>query len=258
MQVVILAAGRGKRMNHLTKNNAKPMLRIKSRPVLEYKIDALPSEIKEIVFIVGYYREQIMDHFKNNYKGRKITYVTQNKLNGTGGALHLAKSILKDKFLVIMGDDLYHKQDIKKMLKHNFAVLGYEVDDPSKFGVIKKDKKGNVLEIVEKPKNSKNKLANTGVYVLNKDFFKYDLVSIGNGEFGLPQTLVTMSKNHPIKVEKARIWHPIGCPEDLEKAEKIIHKFGVKIDNSKEQKKKNKNKIVKIKTTKNGRKKYSK
>lgn len=240
MQVVILAAGKGTRMNHLTKNNAKPMLKIYGRPVLEYKIDALPKEIKEIVFVVGYYREQIMNHFKNNYKGRKITYIIQENLNGTGGAVHLAKGMLQDKFLVLMGDDLYHKQDIKKLLKHKLAVLVCEVDDPSKFGIVEKDKKGNVIKIIEKPKHSKNRLANVGAFVLNKDFFKYDLVSVGNGEFGLPQTLAAMSKDYPIKVEKARIWQPIGCPKDLEKAEKVLHKFGVKIEKPKKEKSTNK------------------
>jgi bifunctional UDP-N-acetylglucosamine pyrophosphorylase/glucosamine-1-phosphate N-acetyltransferase len=236
-------------MHHLTKNNAKPMLRIKGRPVLEYKIDALPSEIKEIIFIVGYYREQIMDHFKKNYKGRKITYVIQEKLNGTGGALHLAKSILKDKFLVLNGDDLYHKQDIKKMFKHKLAILACPVEDPSRFGIVKTDRRGNVLEIIEKPKRPKSNLANTGAYVLNKDFFKYDLVSIGNGEFGLPQTLVTMAKDCPIKCEKARIWCPIGKPEDLEKAEKVLHKFGVKIKKDKKEvlKKSNKPRAIRKK-----------
>ncbi len=236
MQVVILAAGRGKRMNHLTKNNAKPMLKIYGRPVLEYKIDALPKEIKEIIFVVGYYREQIMNHFKKNYKGRKITYVIQDKLNGTGGAIHLCKGILEDKFLVLMGDDLYHKQDIKKMLKHKLSILACPVEDPSRFGIVKTDKKGNVIEIVEKPKRPQSNLANTGAYVLNKDFFKYDLVSIGNGEFGLPQTLVKMAKDCPIKCEKARIWHPIGKPEDLEEAENVLGKFGVRIEKQQEKK----------------------
>lgn len=236
MQVVILAAGKGKRMNHLTKNQAKPMLMIKGRPVLEYKIDALPSEIKEIVFVVGYYREQIMNHFRHNYKGRKITYIIQEKLNGTGGALHLCKSILDDKFLVLMGDDLYHKQDIKKMLKHKLSILACPVDEPSRFGIVKTDKRGNVVEIVEKPKRPQSNLANTGAYVLNKNFFKYDLVNIGNGEFGLPQTLVKMAKDCPIKCEKARIWQPIGKPEDLEKAEKVLGKFGVRIENIKQKK----------------------
>jgi len=225
MQVVILAAGRRKRMQDLTDGVAKPMLKIKGKPILEHKIDALPKEVTEIVFVIGYYGEQIMNYFKRYFKGRKVTYVFQTKLNGTGGALFLARSVLRDKFLVMMGDDLYHKKDIKKLLKHELAVLGREVEDTKKFGIIKTNKKGHMIDVVEKPKRSKDKLANTGVYVMNKKIFDYDLVPIGGGEFGLPQTLAKMAEKHPVKVEKATIWHAIGNPKDLIEAEKVIHKF---------------------------------
>jgi bifunctional UDP-N-acetylglucosamine pyrophosphorylase/glucosamine-1-phosphate N-acetyltransferase len=247
MQVVILAAGRGKRMQDLTKGMSKPMLKIKGKPILEHKINMLPKEIDEIVFVIGYYGEHIMNHFKKYFNGRRVTYVFQTNLNGTGGALFLARSILKDKFLVMMGDDLYHKKDLKKLLRHDLAVLGREVDDPSKFGIIKTNSKGNMIEIIEKPKRSKDKLANTGVYILNKKIFDYELVPIGGGEFGLPQTMAKMAKEYPVKVEAATIWHAIGSPNDLAEAEKIIHKFEEKLKTVKNIKIAKKVKTVKAK-----------
>jgi bifunctional UDP-N-acetylglucosamine pyrophosphorylase/glucosamine-1-phosphate N-acetyltransferase len=225
MQAVILAAGRGKRMKHLTQATTKPMLKIKGKPLLEHKINALPKKIKEIIFIIGYHGDHILSHFKRYFAGRRIIYVVQTDINGTGGALHLAKSILRDKFLVIMGDDLYHKKDLEKLLEHDLAILGYEVADSSQFGIIKTDKRGNMTDVIEKPKRSKHKLANTGAYVINKKFFEYELVSIGKGEFGLPQTLAKMSRDYKIKVEKAKAWHPIGSPDDLKKAEEVLHLF---------------------------------
>lgn len=225
MQVVILAAGNGKRMGNLTKKVPKPMLKIKGKPILEHKINALPKEIDEVVLVIGYQGGQIMNYFKKSFGGRKIQYFFQKELNGTGGALHLVKSVLNDRFLVMMGDDLYHKRDVRKMMKHELAVLAHAVDNPGNFGVLKANRKGYLVDIVEKSKNSKNQLVNAALYALTREFFEYDLVSIGQGEFGLPQTLVKMAGKHRIKVEKATLWHPIGFPEDLEKAEKIIHKF---------------------------------
>jgi bifunctional UDP-N-acetylglucosamine pyrophosphorylase/glucosamine-1-phosphate N-acetyltransferase len=201
------------------------MLFLKGKPILEHKISALPKRIKEVIFIVGYHSGHILAHFKRYWGGRRIIYVFQTNLNGTGGALHLAKSILKDKFLVLMGDDLYHKKDLEELIKNDLGVLGYEVDDPSQFGVIRTDKSGHMVEVIEKPKKSKYKLANTGVYMLNKKFFDYDLVPISDTEFGLPQTMAQMARDHKIKVTKARGWHPIGNPEDLKKAEEVLHKF---------------------------------
>ncbi len=225
MQAVILAAGKGKRMGKLTATTSKPMLKLKGKPILEYKINALPKKIKEIIFIVGYHSMHIISHFKNYYNGRRIIYVFQSDLNGTGGALHLARSVIKDKFLVIMGDDLYHKKDLEDLIKYDLAIMGHAVADPSLFGMIKDDGHGCMLEVIEKPKKSRHKLANVGVYVLDKRFFDYELVSIGGGEFGLPQTMANMAKNHKIKIHAARAWQPIGKPEDLKKAEEVLDRF---------------------------------
>jgi bifunctional UDP-N-acetylglucosamine pyrophosphorylase/glucosamine-1-phosphate N-acetyltransferase len=225
MQAVILAAGRGKRMKSLTRAQAKPMLKIKGKPILEHKLNALPKSIKEVIFIVGYRNEDILSHFKRYFGGRRIIYVFQTNLNGTGGALHLAKSVLKDKFLVMMGDDLYHKKDLAEIIKHDLAIMGYEVSDPSQFGVIRTNGNGTMADVIEKPKASRCKLANTGVYVLNKKFFDYELVSVGSGEFGLPQTMAKMAGDYKIKVHQARAWQPIGCSEDLKKAERMIKNF---------------------------------
>ncbi len=225
MQAVILTAGRGKRMKHLTENNNKNMLKINGKPILKYKLDSLPKEIDEIIFIIGYQGDRIKKQFGDKYKGRKISYVEQKKLNGTGGAIHKAKKLLKGRFLVIYGDDLYHKKDMEEIMKYDLAILAKEIDDVTKFGILKTDKNGHLIDIVEKPKRSKSKLAAIGLFVLNKDFFKYKLVSVGGGEYGLPQTLVTMTKNFPIKIVKAKHWHPIGHPEDIKSAEKQIKKF---------------------------------
>jgi len=212
-------------MKGLTDGKPKPMLSIKGVPILEYKIKILPKAIDEIIFVVGYYAEEIMKHFGKEFDGRKITYVFQRHLNGTGGAIHLVRSLVNDKFLVMMGDDLYDKKDIKKIMKNDLAVLAHVVDDPSHFGVLKTDSRGHLIDIIEKPKRSKYHLANAALYMLNKNFFDYDLVPIGGGEYGLPQTLAKMIDKHKIKVEKATSWHPVNSPEDFAEAEKIIHKF---------------------------------
>ncbi|HLN19003.1 MAG TPA: nucleotidyltransferase family protein [Patescibacteria group bacterium] len=227
MQAVILAAGRGTRMKGLTRNIPKPMLKIGGKPILEHKINSLPKKINEIILIVGYRGEQIMSYFKRHFNGRRIIYVYQHNFNGTGGALHLAKSVLRNRFLVIMGDDLYHKKDLEELTRHDMAIMGYEVADPSLFGVIKTTSKGNMIEVIENPKGNKYKLANTGAYTLSRKFFEYDLIpkKPGDSEFGLPQTMARMAANHEIKVIKARAWQPIGNPEQLEKAQETLISF---------------------------------
>lgn len=225
MQAVILAAGRGARMGKLTENTPKPMLEIKGKPILAYSIESLPSEIDEVVLIVGYLKEKVMEYFGESFAGKKIKYAVQEKLDGTGGAVHLAKDILKGKFLVMVGDDLYLKKDIEKMIRHDLAVLTFKVSDPERFGIIKTDENGKVVDIIEKPKMQGPALANVGMYILNTDFFNYSLFDLGNGEFGLPQTLMKMSDKYKINFEKATDWFPIGNQDDFEKAQTIIYKF---------------------------------
>lgn len=212
-------------MNNLTDAIPKPMLEIKGKPILAHKIEALPKEIDEVILVVGYLKERIREYFGENYDGRKIIYVEQEKLDGTGGAIHLAKNILKGKFLAMMGDDLYSKKDIENIMKHELAILGFEVSDPERFGIIKLDDSGKVIDIVEKPKMKGPALANIGLYVLNDKFFDYGLVDIGKGEYGLPQTMMLMRDQYDIYAEKASGWFPIGNPDDLEKAQHIIDKF---------------------------------
>jgi bifunctional UDP-N-acetylglucosamine pyrophosphorylase/glucosamine-1-phosphate N-acetyltransferase len=225
MQAVILAAGRGKRMRNLTDKNNKNMLHVGGYPILKHKLDLLPEEIDEVIFVIGYQGNKIRREFGNRYKGRKITYEEQKRLNGTGGAIHRAKKLLKGKFLVMYGDDLYDKGDVQKIIKYDLAILAKKVKDVSKFGILKTDKKGNLKEIKEKPKRSKSKLAAIGLFMLNKNFFKFKLVSVGNGEYGLPQTLASMAKEFDIKILEARRWYPIGTPEDLENAQMAIKRF---------------------------------
>ncbi|HAR99548.1 MAG: Glucose-1-phosphate thymidylyltransferase [Candidatus Moranbacteria bacterium GW2011_GWC2_37_73] len=225
MQIVILAAGRGTRMNELTDDVPKPMLEINGKPILAYKLEALPAEIKEVIFVIGYLGNQIQQYFGDSYAGKKISYVVQEQLNGTGGAVHLVKDLVVDDFLVMMGDDLYVKGDIENCMKNDLAVLGFEVNNPNKFGIILSDENKNLLKIIEKPKMAGPALANIGLYKLNKNFFDYPLVSIGNGEYGLPQTLALMTKDYQVKVEKTIDWFPIGNPADLEKVKTEIGRF---------------------------------
>ena len=212
-------------MKDLTDNVPKPMLEINGKPILAHKLETLPKEIDEVIFVIGYLGNQIQKYFGDFYAGKKISYVVQEVLNGTGGAVQLAKDLIKGDFLVMMGDDLYLKTDIEKCLQCDLAVLGLEVDNPSKFGVISLNENGQLLEIVEKPNITGSALVNIGLYKLNKKFFEYEIVSLENGEFGLPQTLAIMAKDFPVQVVKAENWFAIGSPEDLEKAEEIIEKF---------------------------------
>jgi bifunctional UDP-N-acetylglucosamine pyrophosphorylase/glucosamine-1-phosphate N-acetyltransferase len=223
MQAVLLAAGEGMRLRPITEKSPKPMVKVNGKNLLERNMDLLPKEIDEVIIVVGYLNKVIKKYFGDNYGSKKIIYVEQQELLGTGHALYLCKNFLKDKFLVMMGDDVYTKKDLEKCLKNDWAILTQEVEGNVSGGAIKLDENGNLKSIQEGFHQEEKVLVNTGLYVLRKEFFDYDLVPIKNGkEFGLPQALVKVAQDYPVKVEKASFWLQVGDLEQLEIAKKLV------------------------------------
>lgn len=223
MQAVFLAAGRGTRLKPLTDHVPKPMVAVNGRKLVEYNIEAMPDEIDELVFIVGYKREAVKEFFGNFYKGRKVTYVVQDKLLGTGHAVSVAGSVLKDRFMVLNGDDIYSKKDMEKCLACDQAMLVMEKTGDFYGGRIIEDVNGKLLDIVEGHHNGVKSLVNVGLYVLDHSFFQYDLAPlVGKNEYGLPQTLVSVARDLPVKIVKAEFWLQVNDLEGLKKAEEAL------------------------------------
>lgn len=183
MKAVILAAGEGRRLRPFTETMPKVMLPVGNKPILEYVFDSVKkSGISEIIVVVGYKKEVIMDYFKN-YKGIKITYVQQDKQLGTAHALLQAKKLLKNSFIVLAGDNLIDQKSISKLIndKSEYSILIKEHPHPSKYGVVFIEK-GSLNKIVEKPKEEIGKFISTGIYKLPKSIFSKieELYSQGN------------------------------------------------------------------------------
>lgn len=223
MQAVILAAGQGTRLSPLTNSIPKPLIKIGGKNIIEHNIIQLPDEVRELIFVVGYLDKQIINYFGEKYGGRKITYIKQDKPLGTGHALSLCKNILAERFLVLMGDNIYSKQDIEKCLKHEQCMLIQEIQREFTGGRITFNSRRELKDIIEGSHKKGKNLINTALYVMTKKFFDYDLVPIKEGkEYGLPQTLVNMAKDYPVKIEKANFWLQINSLAELKKAKNIL------------------------------------
>lgn len=223
MQAIILAAGLGTRLRPLTYDTPKPMLKIGGKSLLEYNIERLPEEVDEIIFVVKYLKEQIVDFFGQEFNGRKVAYIEQDEPLGTGHALYVCKDKIRDRFLVLMGDDIYSKEDMKKCLQYDNCMLTNEIEGEFSGGRIQLTSDGNLQDIIEGKHSRDKSLVNTGFYVLKPEIFNYEPVQIpGSKEFGLPQTLVKMAKDYPVKIEKASEWIQISDIEGLKRAENIL------------------------------------
>ncbi|MBW6451853.1 MAG: NTP transferase domain-containing protein [DPANN group archaeon] len=171
MQAVILAAGVGKRMRPFSYIRPKPMMPILNKPILEHTLEELQGLVDEVIIVTSYLEHKIQDYFGAYFKDIRIMYVTQKKSLGTAHALLSAHSLIKNRFIVLNGDDLYSNADFKNMLKYKYCVLAKSVDNPESFGILTLS--GNkIIQIIEKPKNPQTNIANTGAYVLDKSIFK--------------------------------------------------------------------------------------
>ncbi|WP_292467482.1 bifunctional sugar-1-phosphate nucleotidylyltransferase/acetyltransferase [Methanolobus sp.] len=201
MKAVILAAGEGKRCRPLTLTRSKVMLPVANKPILEHVINALvKNDIKEIVLVVGYKKERIMDYFEDGINfGVKIKYVEQKAQIGTAHAILQARQIIGEdegKFIVVNGDNIIGQDTISALIngsEGDATILVCKKDDVSNCGVIVAKGK-DVKEIIEKPKTLVSHLINTGIYLLTQDIF--DLIEKTQistaGEYAITDTLQSM------------------------------------------------------------------
>jgi len=218
MNAIILAAGRGKRMEHLTEKTPKPMLEFEGKNLLEHKLEALPEHCKNVVFVVSYYGDVIREYFGTSFGGRTIHYVEQEELNGTGGAIYAARAYVTGPTIVLMGDDLYGKEDIERISKHAWAIGLQEAHEEFKGGridIIASDAGELCLYNVCESGGGLGDMLCTGLYMIDKEFFNYPLVELPNGEYGLPQTLSVIANERDVPVVHVNNWKRITAPQDL-------------------------------------------
>ncbi|HEY0907841.1 MAG TPA: sugar phosphate nucleotidyltransferase [Candidatus Paceibacterota bacterium] len=217
MHAIILVAGKGTRMRELTLDKPKPMLSYKGKNLIEHKLDALPDAVTDIILIVGYLGDIIRAHFGSSYKGRPITYVEQKELLGSAHSLWQARQHIHGPFMVLMGDDLYAKEDLAELARHSHALIASETGIDRSGGKMFLNENGTVRDIIEDKDGSiKSPLSYTGACVLSPEIFEYKMVQIpGRSEFGLPQTLLQMRDRFPFKLVRATFWKQITSPEDL-------------------------------------------
>ena len=219
-------------MEELTHAVPKPMLEVEGKPLLEYKFEALPDEIDEVIIVIGYQGDVIRRHFGGSYDGKRIVYVEQEDRRGTADALWHAKDILKDRFLVLMGDDIYSKKDAQSCIApgHVWRLLVQEISEMHRAGSIELDAEAHIVGIIEGDKNKEKGLASTNMYLLDTRLFACPLVPKQEGslEFGLPQTVVAGAKQLGVTFEPVftDTWIQITSPKDLVYAAEILKKMG--------------------------------
>lgn len=215
MKAVILAAGEGVRLRPFTETMPKVMLPVANKPILEYVVDAVNrSGIEELIMVVGYKKEVIMDYFRDHHN---ITYVVQNKQLGTAHALLQAKQHINEELIVLAGDNIIDDNSIGMLTKDNsnFSILIKEHMSPSKYGVVFQEG-GKLKKIIEKPLEESGRFISTGIYKFPTTIFDETEAVTSQGVYALTSVVQSLlNKGREIHTIIADQWMDVVYPWDL-------------------------------------------
>ena len=177
---LILCAGYGKRLNPLTLNHPKPLLKINKISLLENCINLIETlEIKKIIINTFYLKDKITNFLATKNFNSDIKIVSDGKtiLNTGGGILNMINSSSESDFLILNPDTVWNKKYEKYILGMEKFYFSNQIKNilllVNKNNSFDQELKGdfNLLNNVIK-KNTQNNLIYTGCQIINKDLFK--------------------------------------------------------------------------------------
>lgn len=243
MQAIILAAGMGKRLGDLTRNNTKCMVEVNNVPLIDRALTQLSRlDLSRVILVIGYEGDKLRAHVGESYKGLKITYIENPVYDKTNNiySLSLAKKELQeDDTLLIESDLIFEGQLLDKLVNNPYPNLAL-VDKYETWmdgTMVKLDDDNNIVNFVPKKAfrydevDSYYKTVN--IYKFSRDFLKNSYVpfleaytkALGNNEY-YEQVLRVITlldkcdlKALPLEGEK---WYEIDDIQDLDIAETIF------------------------------------
>jgi mannose-1-phosphate guanylyltransferase len=220
VQALILAGGEGTRLRPLTSTVPKPVVPLVDRPFIAFMLEWLRGHgVDDVVISCGFMAAGVHNVLGDGSAyGMRLRYVEEPTPLGTGGAVKFAEELLDERFLMLNGDVLTDIDLTAQLAQHEAtgarATLALvPVEDPSAYGLVRRNGDGSVREFLEKPSPDQidTNLVNAGAYVLHRDVLagmaRGERVSIERDVF---PTLVGRGL---YGYEASGYWLDIGTPE---------------------------------------------
>ena len=179
VNVVIMAGGKGTRLDPFTKILPKTLIPVGEKTIIERIIEKFQNfGVNHFYLSINYKANIIKSYFEEIKPKYKISYIYENKPLGTIGALrHITEWKIKNREIILTNCDIIVEADYFDILKfhkknrNDITVVASLKNFRIPYGVCKLDKNGLLLKMEEKPEY--NFLVNTGMYVINLDMIKY-------------------------------------------------------------------------------------
>lgn len=235
MQAVLLAAGRGTRLRPLTEDKPKAMVEVAGQPILSHCFDSLAAlGASEFHVVVGYLKENIIEHYGDAYEDIPITYSHQREQSGLAHALLTVEDHIDDDFMLMLGDNIFEanlgdvvNRQAEDRADAAFLVEEVPMDEASRYGVCETNKYGEIIEVVEKPDDPPSNLVMTGFYTFTPAIFHAcHLVQPSNrGEYEISEAIdLLIQSGRTIDAIRMDGWRvDVGYPADRDRAEAILN-----------------------------------
>ena len=235
MKGIILSGGYGSRLYPATASVSKQLIPIFDKPLIYYPLCTLiHAGINEILCITS---NEDSNSFKKllgngNSIGLNIKYAVQNKPNGIAESFLIAEQfIANDNVALILGDNIFYGIENEPSLEFsNFKtgarIFTYNVPDPSRYGVLRFNKK-KIISIEEKPRKPKSSLAVTGLYFYDNNVVniaknikpskrkELEITDVNNRYISMKKLEFTTLKNNVV-------WLDAGTPTSLLQASQFV------------------------------------
>jgi len=182
MKAIVLAGGYATRLRPISYVIPKLLFPIAGKPMIYWTLDLLKRfQVEEAVLAVNYLADYLRRTVGDEYRGMRIKYSLETIPLGTAGPIKLASKITRlDKTFIAMNGDIITNVDFSKMLHCHESTNSMitdaleEVQDPSRFGVVKLDASSRIVKFVEKPskKEAPSRLINAGIYIVEPSVLK--------------------------------------------------------------------------------------
>ncbi|QFU81292.1 UTP--glucose-1-phosphate uridylyltransferase AglF [Natronorubrum aibiense] len=234
MQAVVLAAGKGTRLRPLTDDKPKVLVEVDDTPLIEDVFDnLLEIGVTELVVVVGYMKEKIIERYGDEYEGVPITYAHQREQLGLAHAILQAEPHIDDEFVLMLGDNIFRGNlgDVINRQQEDRADAAFLVEEvpyeeASRYGVLDTNEYGEIVEVVEKPDEPPSNLVMTGFYTFTPAIFHacHLVQPSDRGEYELPDAIdLLIQSGRTIDAIRMDGWRiDVGYPEDRETAEERI------------------------------------